>query len=121
MSLITLAGDTQIKKIQQELQPHCERFSKLNDGAKIAASDRLFMENQLLKKLGVGAVEVIEDLDEKLELSEKKNVLYVKKLKESKNYDKEELEAALNLDPVITKPGYNRARKHLEKLLNKKQ
>jgi hypothetical protein len=76
MSLIEIADKSQVKQIQNKIKEDCVELNTLSVGSKAKAADQLYKENRVLKELDVAAVETIVEMDEEIELKDKKiNVL----------------------------------------------
>jgi len=113
MSLIEIVDSSQLKKIQHKIKQDCIEFNQMSLGSKAKAADQLYVENRIMKQLGVAAVETIEKMDEEIELKDNKIGILEKELKDANQYDEPKIHDLLNKNPVIRTNNKERAKRRL--------
>lgn len=91
---------------------------KLSRGSKAQLADRLYQENRLIKELSSIAVDTIENMDEEIELKDKKIDILEKELKDINQYDIEKINSLFIKNPIIRYNNKERAKRRLAKTIN---
>jgi hypothetical protein len=113
MSLLEIVDKNQLDRIEKEIKKDCIEFKKLPVGSKAKAADQLYIENRILKELGVAAVDTIERMDEEIEIKDNKINIMEKQLKEVNHYDESKIFDLLNKKPIIRNNKRERAKRQL--------